>query len=439
MSDRSRSVKAVVQKVLPKGRHGPYAVAKAERIDGSITFSLEPAVWNEKDWPKTGEFVLLSKFRQKRAGWRAMAARFFGPSDKQRAKSKEHIMKRITAVIERWRSKFFPSETDKVWQDWVDFKGRELRDLRELIEDAEIGDEFKARALFLMLTPDLAWCPFYWTNRRSYVRGHSLKLDGLSPDLLAYVAELVTEFYQHLKDTKRAEDVSQELNTYNYYVLTLVALLPDEQAENIFSLFEINDRSGHYRPLGSLFARPKVDEKWKREADLRMRQVITNELAGETCPRAEHEEALWRYANLIQPPFTGDLPYSPSLFVEQIAFIISVAPQYKGGRHKGGRRLINSWQVAKIFKIIASERPEYLYDFSRFVMTSKDEDFWVYNQETLEAAELMLGAVSGDAELVQRLQDVFLSGQQRLVEEGRKHQEKARVEQSILERMRRPN
>lgn len=75
-------VQAIVQKVCPDGRHGPYAIATAERL-GSITFSLEGSVWNEEGVPEPGEIVFLSKLRKKRAGWKAMHGRRYRPSDEQ--------------------------------------------------------------------------------------------------------------------------------------------------------------------------------------------------------------------------------------------------------------------------------------------------------------------------------------------------------------------
>jgi hypothetical protein len=70
----------VVQKVVRNGQHGPYAVAKDERL-GSVTFSLTPDVWQEKRLPETGSEVVLEDFQKKRAGWRAMFARFLRPED----------------------------------------------------------------------------------------------------------------------------------------------------------------------------------------------------------------------------------------------------------------------------------------------------------------------------------------------------------------------
>jgi hypothetical protein len=82
-------IKAIVEKVVSDGPHGPFAIATSDSFDGeSITFSLEPTVWLNKDWPEGGSVVLLWKLRQKRAGWRAKAGRFFKPSDEQTAERK---------------------------------------------------------------------------------------------------------------------------------------------------------------------------------------------------------------------------------------------------------------------------------------------------------------------------------------------------------------
>ncbi len=73
---------AIVEKVVLDGKHGPYAVARCDQI-GTVTFSLDKKVWQERDMPEEGFRVMLSDVRQKRAGWRAMSARFVRPSDKQ--------------------------------------------------------------------------------------------------------------------------------------------------------------------------------------------------------------------------------------------------------------------------------------------------------------------------------------------------------------------
>lgn len=78
-----RSYQAVVQTIVPGGKHGPYAVARSEEL-GLITFSLDSKIWQESDWPESGTCVVLSQVRKKRAGWRAQHGRFFEPADEQK-------------------------------------------------------------------------------------------------------------------------------------------------------------------------------------------------------------------------------------------------------------------------------------------------------------------------------------------------------------------
>jgi hypothetical protein len=77
---KERNYTAIVQKVLPEGKHGPYAIAREANI-GLITFSLDKPVWEEHDRPGEGTFVILTGVHKKRAGWRALHARFFRPED----------------------------------------------------------------------------------------------------------------------------------------------------------------------------------------------------------------------------------------------------------------------------------------------------------------------------------------------------------------------
>lgn len=92
-------IKAIVQIVIASGPHGPYAVATSKTLEGSVTFSLEPTVWQEEDWPEAGNVVLLSRIRRKRAGWRAKAGRYYLPSDEQPEKSKDSTMQQITSDV----------------------------------------------------------------------------------------------------------------------------------------------------------------------------------------------------------------------------------------------------------------------------------------------------------------------------------------------------
>lgn len=83
----SKQYHAVVEKIVPHGKHGPYAVSRTDEL-GLVTFSLTLDVWNEEDWPEPGTCVVLTKVRKKRAGWRAVSGRFLEPSDEQHQKQK---------------------------------------------------------------------------------------------------------------------------------------------------------------------------------------------------------------------------------------------------------------------------------------------------------------------------------------------------------------
>jgi hypothetical protein len=73
--------KATVQTIDKSGKHGPYALAIAEGLKGTVTFSLEKPVWKESSLPEPGHIVMVADLTQKRAGWRAQSARFFRPKD----------------------------------------------------------------------------------------------------------------------------------------------------------------------------------------------------------------------------------------------------------------------------------------------------------------------------------------------------------------------
>ena len=78
-------IKATVTSIVPKNKnHGAYAVAKAQGVEGSITFSLRPAVWSERSKPEPRDNVFLDDVRKNGSGFRSHVARFWRPSDEQK-------------------------------------------------------------------------------------------------------------------------------------------------------------------------------------------------------------------------------------------------------------------------------------------------------------------------------------------------------------------
>jgi len=88
MGGEKEEYRGVVEKIIPRGKHGPYAVACVPKV-GLVTFALDDEVWREKRWPDPGALVVLSDVRKKRAGWRAEDGRFVRPSDEQQQKQQQ--------------------------------------------------------------------------------------------------------------------------------------------------------------------------------------------------------------------------------------------------------------------------------------------------------------------------------------------------------------
>ena len=80
MPKLEKQYRGVVQKVFPHGSHGPYAKARVENL-GTVTFSLTSPVWEEETFPEEGVWVIMTRLRRKRAGWRAEECRFLRPED----------------------------------------------------------------------------------------------------------------------------------------------------------------------------------------------------------------------------------------------------------------------------------------------------------------------------------------------------------------------
>ena len=90
MTEKAKDVKVKVGQVMPPIKHETYwvvtwptnAVVKAKL--GSITFSIEPGIWDGPH-PKPGEFLVVQSPIEKsdgpRTGWRTQGARYFRKED----------------------------------------------------------------------------------------------------------------------------------------------------------------------------------------------------------------------------------------------------------------------------------------------------------------------------------------------------------------------
>lgn len=457
MIEAKNEVVAVIQKVVPDGKHGAFAVATASAFEGSITFSLEPTVWQEQGYPEAGEMVYLTNLRKKRAGWRAKKGRYYNPSDEQTENRKEQdMLKRAKIFVEGLRNKWFPTGDDKVWKQWVDYKRRETRDLVELLT-SDVRDSFKKRAIFLLLVPSEDFNPIYWTEKVGKFYQSLDFLKTLSSDLLGYTTGFIIEFSTMLKPMHcdKPKNYSQggdgitifmsipdkyhdALSFYNRCILLLLTLLPERQCERIFPLFSLRDISTYcgmedasgYSPFQNLLY-SNADEKWKRKADMMMQIIIQEEVSEKTKPREEWENALKCYAYTIGLQLYSDkLHYGADLLADQVQFLVA--------KEHYGQDLIDTWKVPRIFQLLSADIwKEIRYRVARFVIFGNKSEFCVWDDDTLQAAKVMLEEFGqDDQELAERIQAAIEEGKKRLNERQQEQAIAKQTENDIMSQMR---
>src|SRR3989344_2186391 len=216
-----------------------------------------------------------------------------------------------------WTQDIFSKEKNdnEIWENWFRASTHSSPELIEIVY-GQFQEEFQRRALFLLLIPDARLAPFCWHPPNYTVKcaynylGYEVDFRKVESGLRAHAIYWLTKFIDYARWQLPASVSSDQkallLDTYNKYILQLLAVLPaeDNQAETLFPYFSINDltpwvdsgnRSG-YNPLYKLWANPSINEKWKKMAETEIRQIIKSELRGESYPREPYENALKCYA-----------------------------------------------------------------------------------------------------------------------------------------------
>ena len=413
-----KQIHAVVQMVV-EGDRGPYAVATASDFEGSITFSLDPSVWQESIRPGRGTHVILSNLERKQAGWRANKVRLLQPEDEQ-ASSKVVTKYLVNALIRQLKKQEKPVNYEKKWKRWVDFAEREWRDLTSLVADPEISDAYKTRALFILLVPDFRLIPYYWKIHesifKSYVDlGTKIDLKSLAPKQLDDAKEFLYIFFAYAK----AYDLKKCMYTYNNYVLELMSILPSDQALKWLDLFELNDvyewinmddLSG-YNPFRDLLYNKALSNDVKVVADIKMRLIILQELSGLSTPRAKHEDSLFCYSNITQLWIFGYKKgavcvWGMSLFLDQVEFIIDSTPV----TYPNASRIFEHWRIDTILAWAKSNGPEWLPNkFAKFIM-EKGGGFTVYDKRDIVTAQSLIEILKDEADYITTLRKEIAIG-----------------------------
>jgi len=362
------------------------------------------------------------------------------------------LTKRVEVFVKSFQKKWFPTDDDRVWKRWVDYKRRELRDLIGLL-NSDVRDSFKRRVVFLLLVPTEELNPIYWTEEvgKFYQKIDFLKT--LNPGLLSYATDLIVEFYAMLKPMhcdspshysqgqrggvilhfSVTDKYHEALSFYNDCILLLLTLLPEEQCEKIFPLFSLRDISTYndlenfsgYRPFRNLL-RSKVDEKWKKRADATMRQIVKDELAGRTKPRENWENALQQYAKAID---IRDLNYSVDLYADQIQFLVS--------EEHYDYELIDDWMVGQIFQILpANTYRKIRHQVAKFIVFGNSGNFKDWLNINLEYAKMMLNEFGqDDNDLAQRIQSAINEGDKQFAECQNEQTKIKKAEDDIISQM----
>jgi len=315
-------------------------------------------------------------------------------------------------------------EHAEVWKNWLDL-GEQKCNLHELIK-SDVKDAFKARAITILLAPDIKLVPFVWREKdvKNYLFIESIKLADLSPKLQDFTVKLLELGIDSISPEDAHEDARNALFFYGKLILQALVVLKedDPRAAWLADRYEINDpipyenidSSSGYEPFRSILS-ADVPEKWKRLADKKIRNIICAEQEDRIQPRGDWEEALGRYASHIQIGFYGEkFPYSAELFASQVSFILHL-PRITG------RALFPMYHAGKILKMLAGDAYKYIrHRFARYMILADHGNhgaYRVYDEETMTGALMMFDEFGGgDSELCSRLKPIITEGQREIQE-----------------------
>ena len=339
------------------------------------------------------------------------------------------------------------AKQDNVWDEWLALEKQECGDLAELLK-SKVADAFKARALTILLAPEIRFVPFKWIGRgdsKDYdylFFSDRIVLADLSPQLQEFVFRLL----ELNIDTVYGSDDEELLKSAVYYNRFIIAGLEildenDPRADRLFSRYCINDPvsfwnmdyASGYNPFYAILC-AKVPEKWKKIADDKMREIIRAEKAGTAKPRREWEDALSNYAGHIQLGlYSEQFPYGTELLASQMDFIISL-PNIEGKEYLG------SWKIGQLLGMLkGDEYKDIRHRLARnvvFTNRGEHDGFRVYSEETMTAVLVMFDEFGGvDTELGKKLGEIIDQGKERELKRQSVVSEKKKQTDVVIEKM----
>ena len=358
----------------------------------------------------------------------------------------------LVADIKRRWPRFFVEADEEIWKQWHELTKRDSISYFVDILKGDYNDRFKARAILALLAPTPKNAPKNWNlvTPFSSIYGFELDLVANCEKFIEYIVDLVVSFFRlTLEGKDEFTDHLSLANRYNSWMIALLGYLPEgPDADNLFNRISLNDLvcfnnmddcSG-YNPFSHLMWNPKVNERYKRLADLKMRVTVRAELQGEAKPRAEHESAFAHYADRVTS-FVGlkKNPYSIALFADQIGFLLAL--------NLKGCRLFPTYNERLLLALIGTLTEDDVYAleimrrYVRYMVFenvgfSDEKGFLIYDQEDLDLATRWHAEYGkDDPELALVLLRKIAEGRERVETRLRKEREVQEHQNAVLSRM----
>lgn len=315
---------------------------------------------------------------------------------------------------------------DEAWRAYLaKVNPHHFLEYQDLLDNPRVRPEFQARALAHLLVETENIPERFRATSHMVPWGTTERvLSAQTPPLLEFGISLMLDLvdsdkvnsngYGYLdKDTARAclkllpADHPLAKRCSDHYPLKRFAPLTEEEEEGLSE-----EEQFSFRPFWDLLTDPTIPERWKREADARMRLLIEQELqlGGQESETSIVGEYRYILADLRR---TKPFPYSIDFYAEQWRYCFE--------RVDVDLRIIQIgiWPFDAIF--FFAEYPELdfvLHAFARHLASIKEQ---VLEEQDASAFNLLIKRYPNDQEMV--------AGLTRALDAGRAHREKKRAEE----------
>lgn len=308
-------------------------------------------------------------------------------------------------LLSRFFSERTPPKEEVTWQDYME-KRRDFRDLVGLAQNQEIEPFFQERTLQILFCPDVKKLPFA-TNVDTdddYISISGINIiSSLTDNQAQYVAGLIPEYIEKAKKGFSNPDKIYRLKgviaAYNRAIPQLIDKIPEDDAEELFKLFKIEDpeyAGSHvrYDSLRKLLS-SNANEKWKRKATNQIHSIIESE-KDNPLSKKENDTALFAYKSILNLLIIGGTPPLSDAFIEdEIKYLLEISPNTP---------ILDQWNVEKVLPKLAD--PDIRHRFARAQVLSGDDNnsFTIYGDDRAAAARYIMQEFPEDEDLKEYLE-----------------------------------